>query len=409
MVGKWSAMPPANLVYTTSGAIKVTPHIRRQFARPLKPAQRSAHTVTPDDLKDLLRHVKYPGFSRDIVSFGLVRAAALIDGTARVALQITTADPQVPQQLRHDIEALLRGKPGVREIMVDIAVAAPKAALRPVTTAATAGPGAPAAGAPLKDVRTIIAVASGKGGVGKSTVAVNLACALARVLAAQGRKGVGLMDCDIHGPSVPLMMGLAGQRPGLLAEQQMLVPLEAFDVKVMSMGLLITEETPVVWRGPMVTSAIRNFIQNVLWGELEILVVDLPPGTGDAQLTLAQTLPLNGALIVTTPQMAATQVATRGGTMFNQVNVPILGVAENMSWFEDAAGTRVALFGEGGGARTAEQLGTTLLGQIPLFPEIRAGGDAGRPIVVAQPGHPASIAFLELAKAVLAKLISAQA
>ena len=396
-------MPPANLVYTTSGATKVTPHIRRQFARPLKPAQRSAPTVTPDDLKDLLKQVKYPGFSRDIVSFGLVRAAALIDGTARVSLQITTADPQVPQQLRHDIEALLRGKPGVRQIVVDIAVAPPKAAPRPA--AAAGAPGTPAASAPLKDVRKIIAVASGKGGVGKSTVAVNLACALAQVLATQGRKGVGLMDCDIHGPSVPLMMGLAGQRPGLLAEQQMLVPLEAFDVKVMSMGLLITEETPVVWRGPMITSAIRNFIQNVQWGELEILVVDLPPGTGDAQLTLAQTLPLNGALIVTTPQMAATQVAIRGGTMFGQVNVPILGVAENMSWFEDAAGTRLALFGEGGGARTAEQLGSTLLGQIPLFPEIRAGGDAGRPIVVAQPQHPASAAFLALAKAVLAKLV----
>jgi ATP-binding protein involved in chromosome partitioning len=356
--------------------------------------------VTTDEIKDLLKQVKYPGFSRDIVSFGLVRSAALIDGTARVALQITTADPQVPQQLRQDIEALLRGKPGVREIVVDIAVAAPKTASRP-TQATTATPGA---NAPLKDVRKIIAVASGKGGVGKSTVAVNLACALVQVLAAQGRKGVGLMDCDIHGPSVPLMMGLSGQRPGLLPDQQMLVPLESHGVKVMSMGLLITEETPVVWRGPMITSAIRNFIQNVVWGELEILVVDLPPGTGDAQLTLAQTLPLDGALIVTTPQLAATQVAARGGSMFNQVNVPILGVAENMSWFEDAAGTRLPLFGEGGGARAAEQLHTTLLGQIPLFPEIRAAGDAGTPIVVAQPHHRASAAYLELAKAVLAKL-----
>ena len=358
--------------------------------------------MTPDDLKDLLKQVKYPGFSRDIVSFGLVRGAALLDGTARVALQITSADPQVPQQLRQDIEALLRGKPGVREIIVDIAVAAPKTPPRP---AQAAGATAPGATAPLKDVRKIIAVASGKGGVGKSTVAVNLACALVQVLGAQGRKGVGLMDCDIHGPSVPLLMGLAGQRPGLIPEQQMLVPLDNFGVKVMSMGLLITEETPVVWRGPMVTSAIRNFIQNVAWGELEILVVDLPPGTGDAQLTLAQTLPLDGALIVTTPQLAATQVAARGGSMFNQVNVPILGVAENMSWFEDAAGTRVALFGEGGGARTAEQLNTTLLSQIPLFPEIRAAGDAGKPIVVTQPQHPASLAFQALAKSVLAKLV----
>jgi ATP-binding protein involved in chromosome partitioning len=262
----------------------------------------------------------------------------------------------------------------------------------------------PGAGAPLAGVRKIVAVASGKGGVGKSTLAVNLACALAQQLRASGGRGVGLMDCDIHGPSVPLMMGLAGQRPGLLEEQKMLVPLEAHGVKVMSMGLLITDDTPVVWRGPMITSAIRNFIQNVLWGDLDVLVVDLPPGTGDAQLTLAQTIPLNGAVIVTTPQMAATQVASRGGSMFHQVNVPILGVAENMSWYEDASGQRMALFGEGGGARTAEQLGTTVLGQIPLYPEIRAGGDTGRPIVVGQPAHPASAAYRSLAEAVLAKL-----
>ena len=356
--------------------------------------------MSPDELKDLLKQVKYPGFSRDIVSFGLVRSAALIDGTARVALQITTADPGVPQQLRDDIEALLRGRPGVKDIMVDIAVAAPKAPPRPAQSASAT----PGAGAPLKGVRKIVAVASGKGGVGKSTLAVNLACALARELATRGGKGVGLMDCDIHGPSVPLMMGLAGQRPGLLEEEKMLVPLAAHGVKVMSMGLLITDDTPVVWRGPMITSAIRNFIQNVLWGELDVLVVDLPPGTGDAQLTLAQTIPLDGAVIVTTPQVAATQVAARGGSMFNQVNVPILGVAENMSWFEDAAGNRVALFGEGGGARTAEQLGTTLLGQIPLCPEVRAAGDAGMPIAVAQPQHPAAVAFRSLARGVLAKL-----
>ena len=356
--------------------------------------------MSPDELKDLLKQVKYPGFSRDIVSFGLVRGAALIDGAARVSLQITTADPQVPQQLRHDIEALLRGRPGVREIVVDVAVSAPKTPPRPVQSAAAT----PGAGAPMSGVRKIVAVASGKGGVGKSTLAVNLACALARELAPRGGKGVGLMDCDIHGPSVPLMMGLAGQRPGLLEEEKMLVPLEAHGVKVMSMGLLITDDTPVVWRGPMITSAIRNFIQNVLWGELDVLVVDLPPGTGDAQLTLAQTIPLDGAVIVTTPQIAATQVAARGGSMFNQVNVPILGVAENMSWFEDAAGNRVALFGEGGGARTAEQLGTTLLGQIPLCPEVRVAGDAGMPITVAQPQHAAAVAFRSLAQAVLARL-----
>jgi len=351
--------------------------------------------VTPDELKELLKQVKYPGFSRDIVSFGLVRAAAVIDGTARVSLQLTTADASLPQALKAGITQVLRGQPGVHEVIVDVAVTAPKTPPRPAATA-----GAPAGG-PMKGVKKILAVASGKGGVGKSTLAVNLACAFVQVLEKQGRKGVGLMDCDVHGPSVPLMMGLAGERPGLLEEQQMLIPPEKHGVKVMSMGLLVTADTPVVWRGPMITSAIRNFIQNVLWGDLEVLVVDLPPGTGDAQLTLAQTLPLDGALIVTTPQTAAAQVAARGGAMFHQVNVPILGVAENMSWFEDASGRRTAVFGEGGGARTAAQLGTRLLGQVPLFPEIRADCDAGTPIVVARPEHPASAIYRQIASALL--------
>ena len=356
--------------------------------------------MTSDELKEALRQVKYPGFSRDIVSFGLVRSATVIDGIARVALQISTSDAKIPLAIKDEVERVLRSVPGVNDIVVDVAVAPPKSA-----THAVAGPGAgPGSSSPLPGVRKVVAIASGKGGVGKTTVAVNLACALAQILARSGRGGVGLLDCDIYGPSVPLMMGLAGERPGLLEEQQMLVPLEKHGVKVMSMGFLITDDTPVVWRGPMVTSAIRNFIQNVLWGQLEVLIVDLPPGTGDAQLTLVQTIPLDGAVIVTTPQTAATQVAARGGTMFHKVNVPILGVAENMSWFEDGSGARVALFGEGGGARTAGQLGTKLIGQVPLFSEIRASGDAGTPIVVADPHHPASQIFRQIAENLLLQL-----
>jgi ATP-binding protein involved in chromosome partitioning len=218
----------------------------------------------------------------------------------------------------------------------------------------------------------------------------------------RGRPGrVGLMDCDIYGPSVPLMMGLDG-RPEIDGES--LLPLERHGVKVMSMGFLVDENTPVVWRGPMIMKTIQQFVQNVHWGELDVLLVDLPPGTGDAQLSLVQTLPLDGAIIVTTPQTAATNVARKGGLMFQKVNVPLLGVAENMSWFEDANGARQMLFGEGGGVKTAETLGTTLLGQVPLYPEIRAGGDRGEPVVVSEPtGRPAQV-FREIADALLVRL-----
>jgi ATP-binding protein involved in chromosome partitioning len=213
------------------------------------------------------------------------------------------------------------------------------------------------------------------------------------------------MDCDIYGPSVPLMMGIHG-RPEVEGEgaEAMLVPMERHGVKVMSMGFLVDDNTPVVWRGPMIMKTVQQFVQNVKWGQLDVLLIDLPPGTGDAQLSLVQTLPLDGAVIVTTPQPAATNVARKGGLMFQKVNVPLLGVAENMSYFVDPAGNRHALFGAGGGIATAERLGTKLLGQVPLIPEIRAGGDTGEPIVVSDPQSTAANVFREIADALLAQL-----
>ena len=210
------------------------------------------------------------------------------------------------------------------------------------------------------------------------------------------------MDCDIYGPSVPLMLGAAG-RPEI--EGDMIIPIENFGVSTMSMGFLVDQDTPVVWRGPMIMKTIQQFAQNVNWGELEILVVDLPPGTGDAQLSLVQTLPLEGAVIVTTPQPAASNVARRGARMFDKVNVPLLGVVENMSYLGAADGARQTLFGEGGGSEIAQSLETELLGQLPLDPNIRIGCDKGIPIVVSDPESKAAQEFMEIARQILNNLV----
>jgi ATP-binding protein involved in chromosome partitioning len=241
-------------------------------------------------------------------------------------------------------------------------------------------------------------VASGKGGVGKSTVAANLACALA----AKGLR-IGLLDADVYGPSVSMMLGLEGAPP--VRADRKIVPAERHGVRAISMGMFLGERTPVIWRGPMVTKLITEFFRNVVWGELDYLILDLPPGTGDAQLTVAQQVPLAGGVIVTTPQDVPLLDVRRGITMFEQVQAPVLGVVENMSYHVcGGCGARAEVFGHGGGERMARQFGVPVLGEIPLVRAIRAAGDAGTPIVVADPNHPQSRAFFELAGAVDAQV-----
>src|SRR6266481_9343025 len=241
-------------------------------------------------------------------------------------------------------------------------------------------------------IKRLVAIASGKGGVGKSTVSVNLACALAHIGAS-----VGLLDCDIYGPSIPLMMGIH-KRPTVTDEQKM-VPLVNHAVKLMSIGFLLEGDQPVIWRGPMINKTIQQFIYGVEWGELDYLLVDLPPGTGDAQLSLCQTVPLDGGVIVTTPQEASLGVVRKGIAMFQKVNVPILGIVENMSFFTTPAGERVEIFGHGGGRAEAERQNVAFLGEVPIFTEIREGGDRGLPVIVSGTEEPAGQSFMKVAQA----------
>jgi len=364
--------------------------------------------VSSSEILQLLRQVKYPGFSRDIVSFGIVRdIAEEPDGTRVVRLEVRAGDTAVPAAIRDAAVRTLR-EGGVKNVRVEMTATVPPPTAS--TAGDTAGSANSARGAPvptrIAGVRRVFAVASGKGGVGKSTFAVNLACALARILPAgdgntAGDPRVGLLDCDFHGPSIPRMTGVSRQ-PDLDGER--IVPLRRFGVKLMSLGFLVDEDAPVVWRGPMIAGALRQLTAQVAWAPLDALVVDLPPGTGDAPLSLTQTVALDGALIVTTPQPAAAGIAARGAALFPKVGVPLLGVAENMSWLTLPGGARERLFGEGGGATVAGALGAELLGQVPFDPLVREGGDNGVPIVVSSPDGAAGAEFLSIARKIASKL-----
>lgn len=340
--------------------------------------------VSREEVLAALRSVKDPDLHRDIVSLNFVRDLEISGSSVKFRLVLTTPACPVKAQLEEEARRAVLGVPGVESVDVKMEAEVPR------------GRGV-SAGQSVPGVRNIIAVSSGKGGVGKSTVAVNLSVALAQ----RGAR-VGLLDTDVYGPNVPIMVGLS-EEPKV--RNQKLVPLEAYSVKVMSLGFLNRGDRPVIWRGPMLHSAVRQFLYDVEWGELDYLIVDMPPGTGDAQLSLAQLVPVQGAILVTTPQEVAMADVRKAFHMFEQVNVPVLGFVENMSYFVcPNCNERHYIFGSGGGEELARRFRAKLLGQIPLSPSIRESSDVGIPIVVAAPDSPQAQAFKSIAENVAAQV-----
>jgi len=338
-------------------------------------------SISEEQVTNALKSVKYPGFTRDIVSFGLLKSVHIDDGEVKVQLALATNDPNVPAAIKNDAESVLRGIKGVRSAKVLIDIHAPPA-----------GAGAGMGAMRIPGIKHVFAVASGKGGVGKSTVAANLAVALEQTGAR-----VGLCDCDIYGPSISLMFGTR-ERP-TATEENKIVPIEQYGLRLMSMGFLLDDTSPAILRGPMVTRYTQQFLRQVEWGELDYLVLDLPPGTGDIQLTIVQTVALSGAIIVTTPQEVALIDARKAATMFDKVNVPVLGLIENMSYFMSPSdGKRYDIFGSGGGEREARRLRVPLLGQIPIDIATREAGDRGIPVVNEDRQSPVSTEFKRIAE-----------
>ncbi|MDF1586638.1 iron-sulfur cluster carrier protein ApbC [Marinimicrococcus flavescens] len=358
--------------------------------------------LTKDHVLAALRGVRHPNRDQDVVSMGLISGVVVKGQNVGFAIEVDPKEAPALESLRRECETAVKALPGVASCTAVLTAERAPGGREHAGPAPTLGqPRPPHLEKPLvPGVRSIIAVASGKGGVGKSTTSVNLAMGLAAV----GQR-VGLLDADIYGPSLPRMTGIA-RRPQS-RDGKKLEPMESYGVKVMSMGFLVDEDAPMIWRGPMVQSAIQQMLSDVEWGELDTLVVDLPPGTGDAQLTMAQRVPLTGAVIVSTPQDIALLDARKAINMFRKVDVPILGIVENMSYFCcPSCGHRAEIFAHGGARACAEKYGVDFLAEIPLDIAIRETSDGGRPIVVSDPDSPQAQAYRQLAMTVRDKLAS---
>ncbi|MBV9959392.1 MAG: Mrp/NBP35 family ATP-binding protein [Acidobacteria bacterium] len=345
--------------------------------------------LSEQSVLDALRQIQDPDLHKDIVTLGFIRDLRIEGGDVSFRIVLTTPACPVKEQMEDAAKEVVGALAGVTSVRVTMDADVPKGR----------GLGEKIA---VEGVRNIVAVSSGKGGVGKSTVAVNLSVALAL----DGAR-VGLMDADVYGPNVPLMLGAGDARPEV--EGNKLVPIEAYGVKLMSMALLQPGDKPMIVRGPILHGLVKQFLTDVLWGELDYLIVDMPPGTGDVQLSLAQLVPVQGAVLVTTPQEVAVMDVRRALRMFETVAVPVLGVVENMSYFiAPDTGTRYDIFGKGGGEKLAEQYGVPFLGAVPLGMEVREGGDKGVPVVVSQPESPQAAAFRRVAEEV-ARQVSIEA
>ena len=343
-------------------------------------------SVTESQVLNALTQVQDPDLRRDIVALGFIKNLTVQGGSVAFQIELTTPACPVKDLMREEAHKAVSAVPGVTSVEIGM------------TSQVRRSIGAPAGGSLTPTVKNIIPIASGKGGVGKSTVSANLALALA----SKGAR-VGLMDADVYGPTIPTLLGIAAAPE--VDEQNRITPVEQYGVKVISMGFFMKPEDAVVWRGPMLHKTVQQFLGGVIWGELDYLLVDLPPGTGDVQLSLCQSIPVTGAVIVSTPQDVALNVAQKAIAMFNKLNAPILGVIENMSSYAcPHCGTKDQIFGAGGARAIADRLKIPFLGEIPLATPVRETGDAGTPIVMADPSSPAARAFIQAAEALAAQV-----